>query len=78
MSLPIKQLPPLSVGVCMGTQFVLQHFVSSLVSQPSRWEREAWLLYFSGLLNIMFCSLHLTHGAVSWSAVCDCDLSWSY
>ena len=27
---------------------------------------------------VAVCSLSLPHGAVGWSAVCDCGISWSY
>ena len=34
--------------------FVVQYFVSFLVLQSARWGRESRLLYFCGILNVMF------------------------
>ena len=39
------------------------------------------LLYFCYVLNVMslfFRSLTIPHGAVGWSVVRDCGISWSY
>ena len=30
------------------------------------------------LIVFCLCSVSPTHGAVGWSAVCACDISWSY
>ena len=37
----------------LGLCFVLEYFVSFLVLQLSRWERESWLLYFCCVLNVV-------------------------
>ena len=36
------------------------------------------LLYFPSRCLVTQCSVTLSHGAVSWSAVCDCGISKSY
>ena len=54
--------------------------VLSSSPQSSRRGRESWLLYFYFLLAVLrqLLFLPLPHGAVAWSAVCDCGISWSY
>ena len=56
---------------------VISKFV---VLQSSHWARGDWLLYFTCLLQSCdcWCFVSLPHGAVSWSAVCDCGITWSY
>ena len=41
---------------------------------------ENWLFAFIVLQMYCYykCSVALPHGAVGWSAVCDCGISWSY
>ena len=52
--------------------------MSFLVVQSSGRERESWFLIFNCLLAVdasVMCIL--LHGALNWSAVCDCGVSWS-
>ena len=73
--------PIVCVFFCVfGPCFVVQCFGSFLVLWSSRWGRESWLLYFITFLMPCgcYCSLSLPHGAVVWSVVCGCDISWSY
>ena len=54
--------------------------VSFLVLQLSRSGIESWLHYFNYLLDVIWLLLFfsLPHGAVDWSAMSDCGISWSY
>ena len=62
-------LLPLFVGIlCLVRVFV----IVLLVLQSNWWERESRLLYVNCL------SVPLPHGAVGWSAVCDCGTPRSY
>ena len=71
-------LLPLCMGVlCFGPCFVIQYFVSFLFcSHLDREERDDCFTVF---VFMMFCgsqsSVALLHGAIGWSAVCDCDIS---
>ena len=67
--------------IVLGLCLVMQYFVSFLVLQSSHWGRESWQHYFYCLLDSMWLLWFfatLPCGAVGWSAVCDCALSWSY
>ena len=55
----------------------MRYFVSVLVLQSSRWERESWLLCFVFRMS-RDCCMALPHYATSLPAVCDCSISWSY
>ena len=59
--------------------FVIQYFVSFLVFQSSRWGESVGCFTFIVFLVSCgcCCSLSLPHGAVVWSAACDCGISWS-
>ena len=50
--------------------FAMQSFVSFLILQL--------VADFNCLPDVMRLILPLSHGAVGWSAVCDCGISWSY
>ena len=42
-------------------------------------KRESWFLYFNCVLAVLYpFSASRPHGAVDWSAICGCDVSWSY
>ena len=67
-------------GLCVCLCFVIYYYVSFLVKQPiSKRKRElvASLLLSDGSL-VTVNVLWLPHGAVSWSVVCYCGISWSY
>ena len=67
-------------GLCFCLCFVVHYCVSFLVLQSSLTGRESWLLcsYVSWMSFYCKCSVTLPYGAVGWSAVCDCGISWSY
>ena len=67
-------------GFVFGICFVMQYSVFFLVLQLSWGGSESWLHYFNGLTDAFEClfSVALPHGAVGWSAVCGCRISWSY
>ena len=69
-------LLPLVLSRC----FIFQYFVSILVLQSARWGRESWLFYVYSDLNVKSLLSFLTPScvAMSWSLVCDCDISLSY
>ena len=55
--------------------------VSFQVLQSSRWGRDNWLLYFNCLLAVTWqfkSSMSHLRGAMGWTAVYDCGISWSY
>ena len=54
--------------------------VLSIFAIISLGKREQVALLFIVVLasNGCYCSLVLPHGAVAWSALCDCGTSWSY
>ena len=55
--------------------FVMQYFVSFLVLQSSWWGRGSFaLVVFLASCNC-YCSVAFLHGAMDWSAVCDCGIS---
>ena len=54
----------------------MQYFVSILVSQSSRWGCFTLIVFLMSCG--CYCSLPLPHIDVGWSAVCDCEISWSY
>ena len=64
--------------LCLVLIFVMQYLVAFLPWQPSLMGRESWLF----TLNIFLvscdskCSVDLHHGAVGWSAMCHCGISW--
>ena len=62
----------------LGPSFDL-YFVSFLVLQLSRWgKRELVALLFCVLKAMLLLSfLLLPRGAMGWSVVCDCGISWS-
>ena len=79
----MKQTRSLSEVSCLSEYTRLYHrylfFVAFLGLQSSSWGKEGWLLYLCGLLNVMFklmFRLPLPQGAVGWSVVCDCSISW--
>ena len=64
---------PLFVGVCVCLCFGMHYFMSFLVLQ----EETAGCFDFIGFWMSYYCKCHaaLPHGAVVWSAVCDCGIS---
>ena len=62
---------------CVCLSFVMHYFVSFIVLQSSWRGRESWLLCYFVLQMYCYskCSVALPHGAVGWSAVCDCVFS---
>ena len=56
--------PTVCGGFVLGPCFVVRYFVSFLVLQSSRWERESWLLYFYCFLDAMW--LLLFFASSSW------------
>ena len=60
--------------------FVSQNFLSFLVLQSSRWGGVDGCFTFVAFNMPCRCyrSLILHRGAVGWSVVCDCGISWSY
>ena len=71
--------------VCGGSVFVSVWYalLCVLSSLQSSWRgRYCWLHCFCcltvGLSCYCICSVALPYGAVGWSAVCDCGISWSY
>ena len=81
MSLHIKQLPPLSVGVCVEYTvcFSVLCVLSGFAIIPPG---KKGLVAFTTVVFWMSCfccrTLPLPRGAVGWSAVCDCDNACSY
>ena len=60
--------------------FVMQYFVSFLALQSSCWGREraaSFTLIVFLITRDCYCSIAFPHGAVGWSAVHDCGISWS-
>ena len=51
--------------------------VLCLVLQSSRWGRERRFHYILMYFDCLF-SVSLPQGAVGWSTVCDCGISWLY
>ena len=62
--------------------FVMHYFVSILVLQSSLRGREEKAGCFAIIVLQVYCcykfAVALPHGAVGWSAVCGCGISWSY
>ena len=56
-----------------GTCFVIQYFVSSPVLQSAR--AGCFTLIVFMVSCECKCSVTFLHGAVSWTAVCDCSIS---
>ena len=56
---------------------VVQCVAVFLVLQSSWWGKESWLLYFFVFLVSCDCYCYVahSHGAMGWSAVCDCSFS---
>ena len=54
----------------------MQYLVSFLVLQSSRWGRERWLLKNCFVCDGTANAMSLPRGAMGWSAVCDCGISW--
>ena len=52
--------------------------MSFLVLQSSRWERSCFTLIVFLMPCGCLCSVTLPYGAVGWSAMYDCGISWSY
>ena len=65
--------PSVCVVFVLGSCFVMQYCVFFLILQSSRWRRESRLVYFCGILNVMFLLsfFALLRDAVGWSVVCD-------
>ena len=66
-----------------GPCFVMQYLISFLALQlqciPLGEVRAGcFTLIVFLLLCGCLCSVSLPHGAVGWSAVCECGISWSY
>ena len=60
-----------------GPRFVL-HCLLSIISLR---KRERRLLYFNCVLFLScdcFCTVSIPHGAVGWSPVYHCDISWPF
>ena len=73
---------PLFWGIyapCFVTQYIVLCVLSSLAIIPLR-KREpvALLKLYSCCVAHSKCSVFLPHGAVGWSVVCDCSISWLY
>ena len=60
--------------------FVVHYFVSFLVLHHHEEEERAGCFAFNVLQMSCYsiCSVTLPHGAVGWSALCDCGISLSY
>ena len=63
-------------GVCVCLCFVVRYFVSFLVCNYLGEEERAGCFPFIVLLVSCYCkcSAALSHGAMGWSAVCDCGI----
>ena len=57
-------------SMCCTLLCVLSSFAFILMGKIER-----WLLIFVRLLGVIVIGLALPHGAVGWSAVCDCGIS---
>ena len=60
-----------------GPCFVIQYFMSVLFCNHLDWEESAGCFALTVFLMSCDsqCSVALPHGAVGWSAVCDCGIS---
>ena len=58
--------------------FVVRYFTYILVLQSSWCGRDSWLLCLVCLPGVSRFCVDLPRGAMGLSAVCDCDISWSY
>ena len=67
-------------GFCVCLWFGMHYFVSFLVLQSYWRGRESWLLciYFLRMSCNSKCFVAIPQGAVGWSALYDCGISWSY
>ena len=61
----------------LGPCFAIHYFVPFLVLQTSRWQKVASCFTFTVFLMSCGCncSLSLPHGAMIWSALCDCRIT---
>ena len=68
---------PIDCGGSVCLCFVMHYFVAILVLQSSGRGRGSWLLCFYFLQMSCNYKYHVSlfHGAMGWSAVCDCGIS---
>ena len=76
---PPGLLLPLFVGLLCLVLVCYSVLCVRLVLQSFWWGRESWLLCELSSLCLVTVSVFvaLPNGAVGWSAVCDCGISWS-
>ena len=59
--------------------YALLYVLSSFAIILTGRERAGWFAFIVLWMSYCCkCPVALPHGAVSWSAVCDCGISWSY
>ena len=65
-------LLPLFVGrgLYLSPCCVVQYFASFLVLQSSYWGKKSWLLYFCGILNVMFLLMFFSYFSRCLGLVC--------
>ena len=61
-----------------GSRFVMQYISSFAIISLKKRVLVALLCLLDGMTCGCLCTVSLPHGAVSWSAVCDCHISWSH
>ena len=71
---------PASTQILPSEFLVMKWTANFLPSLIKLWfcGQKGLILEVTELICDCYCSLTLPHGAVGWSAVCECGISWSY
>ena len=72
-------VPHIACGVFVfGSCFAIQYIVLCVLSSFAVFSLDCFTFIVFLMSSDCYCSLPLPHSALSWSAVCDCGISWLY